>query len=113
MSTLDPSEIRTAEQLFLLPDDFGRCELVRGELLLMNPTGSFHGGIENTIASRITAHVREKRLGKVFSAETVRCPDVSFVQTARVPAEPPAGFFPGPPDLAVEIRHPAIRFLTF
>jgi len=114
MSTLDFSTIRTPENLLSLPDDFGPCELVRGELVMMNPTGSYHGGIENTIALQLTTHVRKKGLGKVFSADTgfqldentVRCPDVSFVHTERVPPSPPEGFFPGPPDLAVEIRSP-------
>ena len=37
--------------------------------------------------------------------DTVRVPDVAFVRKDRIP-EVVTGFFPGPPDLSVEIRSP-------
>ena len=63
--------------------------------------------------------VEPRKLGWVFGAEggfqigrdpdTVRAPDVAFVSAARMPAPIPAGFFPGPPDLAVEVLSPHDR----
>ncbi len=63
--------------------------------------------------------VEPRKLGWVFGAEggfqigrdpdTVRAPDVAFVSAARMPATIPAGFFPGPPDLAVEVLSPHDR----
>lgn len=39
--------------------------------------------------------------------DTVRSPDIAFVRAARVPADRPKGFFPGAPDLAVEVLSPS------
>ena len=64
----------------------------------------------------IVLHVREQKLGEAFGAETgfvlarnpdtVRAPDVSFVRQERLPREVSTGYFPGPPDLAVEVTSP-------
>ncbi|MGH2374425.1 MAG: Uma2 family endonuclease, partial [bacterium] len=40
---------------------------------------------------------------------TVRAPDVSVVLTARLPTPIPTRFFPGPPDLAIEVLSPDDR----
>lgn len=108
----------TADQLFSL-GDIGPCELIRGELTHMSPTGYDHGRIASKI-DRIIGNFAEKRkLGQVLASEagfiisrdpdTVRAPDVAFVRAER---DPPGGqkqFFPGPPDLAVEVLSPADR----
>ena len=39
----------------------------------------------------------------------MRAPDVAFVAAARAPAPDLTGFFPGPPDLAVEVVSPTDR----
>ena len=82
----------------------------------MTPAGAFHGHIEGLLLARIRSHVEANGLGKVFSGDTgfvlerspdtVRSPDVAFVRAERVPSEPVEGFFPAPPDLAIEIRSP-------
>jgi Uma2 family endonuclease len=110
--------ITTAKQLLENPD-LGRCELVRGQLIMMTPAGFEHGRIVANITAPLTEHVRRKRLGVVTGAETgfhiardpdtVRAPDVGFVCARRVPPEPTTGFFPGPPDLAVEVLSPDDR----
>lgn len=109
------SSIITAEQL-LAAGDIGRCELIRGELVMMSPAGPNHGDIANNVAFYVTKHVKQHRLGKVFAAETgfliarnpdtVRAPDVAFVKADRVKSLPSRGFFPGSPDLAVEVLSP-------
>jgi Uma2 family endonuclease len=119
MSTLDPAQITTAEQLLLHSHAFDPCELIRGELVLMTPAGAFHGRIEALLLAKIQSHIEANGLGKVFSGDTgfvletspdtVRSPDVAFVCTERVPPEPVEGFFPVPPDLAIEIRSPDDR----
>ena len=110
------STITTADELLHTPGNMEPCELVRGELIMMTPAGFFHGRIEGNILAALSAFVREKDLGMVVtgdtgfllerSPDTVRAPDVSFIRKARIPSVPPQGFFPGPPDLAVEIRSP-------
>lgn len=110
--------ITTAEEL-LAAGDIGRCELVRGELRMMTPAGFEHGDIAIRVTTIIAPFVRQRRLGIVLAAETgfilsrkpdtVRAPDVAFVQKSRVPKERTRGYFPGAPDLAVEVLSPDDR----
>ena len=109
--------ITTAEQL-LRAGDIGRCELVRGELRMMIPPGFEHGRIAINLTSPIANHVKSHRLGIVVAAETgfllsrdpdtVRAPDIAFLRATR-PAGPQRGYYPGPPDLAVEVLSPDDR----
>lgn len=107
----------TAEALLNMPDDGYRYELVKGELRQMAPSGSQHGDIALRIGWRLAQYVEEKKLGKTFAAETgfiigtnpdtVRAPDLAFVCDERVKSIGDVqGFFPGPPDLAVEVISP-------
>lgn len=112
------TRVITADELLRMPDDgFHRYELVRGRLLTMTPAGSLHGAVSMRLALAIGSHVEQHRLGVVFSADTgyklesdpdtVRAPDVSFVARERIPAGGiPKAFWPGAPDLAVEVRSP-------
>ena len=109
----------TAEELLRLPMGMGeRYELISGELKIMSPAGSHHGDIVLEIGMRLRVHVRANRIGATFGAETgfilsrnpdtVRAPDAAFVAAARVPASGlPEGYFPGAPDLAVEVISPS------
>ena len=111
-------QITTAEQLFRTPT-LGRCELVRGELFMMTPSGFEHGRIVARLSARLASFVERQALGTVIGAETgfqiahdpdtVRAPDVAFVRADRVPDEPTTGFFHGAPDLAVEVLSPNDR----
>lgn len=109
--------IITAEELFNMPGDgFHRYELVRGEVVKMAPPGFDHGATAVVIASDLRAYVHEHGGGVVVSEtgfrintdpDTVRAPDVAFVTEERLPpADQRAGYFPGAPDLAVEVVSP-------
>ena len=109
----------TAQELLNMPDDGFRYELVRGELRKMPPAGHDHGGIAAFITIQLGKHVMEGRLGKVYVAETgfqlesdqVRAPDAAFVRRERAEAaRGTPGFFPGPPDVAVEVISPTDRY---
>jgi Uma2 family endonuclease len=116
MTTTEP--LITADYLLRTPD-LGTCELVRGELIRMTPAGSEHGSIIVNISTPLAIFVSRAGLGRVFGADTgfhiahdpdtVRAPDASFVATNRLPSPLPKGFFPGPPDLAVEVISPDDR----
>jgi Uma2 family endonuclease len=116
MSVADSRKRLTAEDLWNLGPGSESFELDEGELVEMVPAGPRHGRITMRLGRRIDELVERHRLGIVFAAETgftlaedtVRGPDVSFVRTERIPAEglPERGFFPGAPDLAVEVLSP-------
>lgn len=108
--------ITTAEEL-LKAQHIGRCELVRGELRMMVPPGFEHGRIALGIGHRLEGHVKERGLGVVVGEtgfllatkpDTVRAPDAAFVRAERVKG-PIRGYFPGAPDLAVEVLSPGDR----
>ncbi len=111
----------TADQLLGMPDDGLRRELVRGELRTMTPAGYRHGWIAVNVTAPLAQHVRANDLGRVFAAETgfriegdpdtVRAPDVAFVRRDRVETVGDGeGFWPGAPDLAVEVVSPGDSF---
>lgn len=110
----------TAEELFKMPDDGTRRELVRGELSEMTPAGDEHGYLALRIASRLERHVDANKLGRTYTAETgfkifsdpdtVRAPDAAFVNRERVEAAGRVrGYRSGAPDLAVEVVSPNDR----
>lgn len=107
----------SAEDLLLLQDDGFRYELIQGVIRRMTPAGFTHGKIAMRIAAHLLRHVDDQKLGVVCAAETgfkiaenpdtVRAPDVAFVRQERIlHIGEPAGFWPGPPDLAIEILSP-------
>ncbi len=107
----------TAEELLAMPDDGYRYELVRGELRKMAPAGARHSAIGIKIAVSLGNHVTAHNRGTVFGADggfllernpdTVRAPDVGFVRRERMEETGLVdGYWPGPPDLAVEVISP-------
>ncbi len=104
----------TADDLYHLPADGNRYELVRGELRRMSPTGLEHGDVAAVIAASLFNHVKKHHLGKVYitdvgfwierNPDTVRGPDVAFLRTERVVKS--RKYYEGPPDLAIEVISP-------
>ena len=107
----------SAEELWNRPDDCSRTELVRGELRIMALAGLEDGYVAADIGVRLQQHAREHNLGIVVAAagflierdpDTVRAPDIAFVAHSHVPSSGiPKKFFPGAPDLAVEVISPS------
>jgi len=111
------SQLVTADELLTMPHNGFRYELVRGELKQKSPSGSEHGVTVVHLTWPLAQHVKDNHLGIVFGAETgfkittnpdtVRAPDIAFVSHERIPATGiPRGFWPGAPDLAVEVVSP-------
>lgn len=85
---------------------------------MMSPAGSRHGAIAARMAHLLLNFVEREKLGEVLGAETgfviasdpdtVRA-DVAFLRADRVRGGLPQGFFPGAPDLAVEVLSPEDR----
>lgn len=111
----------TADELMSLPDTGTRYELSQGKLICMSPSSYRPGRIAGKALARISLFVEQHKLGDYGSADsgfrlstnpdTVRAPDAWFVRAARVPVDEGAiTFYPGPPDLAVEVLSPTDRF---
>ncbi len=121
MAALTQPALMTAEELFDLPDDDYRYELVEGELIRMAPTGGEHGVLTVRVAYILHSYVQDNDLGIVSGAETgfilqrapdtVRAPDAAFIAKARIPETGiPKTYWPFAPDLAVEVTSPSDRF---
>jgi Uma2 family endonuclease len=108
----------SADELLLMPDNGVRRELIRGELR-ESPLSAFeHGWVTMRCASPLHEFVATHDLGVVCAAETgfvletspdtVRAPDDAFVKFDRLASiQKLSSFFPGPPDLAVEVISPS------
>jgi Uma2 family endonuclease len=115
MSTTE--QLMTADELLRMPDDGFRYELVKGELRKMAPAGHERGRVAIRFTWRLAQQVETNNLGVVYAAETgftlatnpdtVRAPDVAFVSRERLAeVKRASGFWPGAPDLAVEVVSP-------
>ena len=109
----------TADELLAMPHDSYRFELIKGALHQMAPASSQHGRIALRIGWRLAQFVEREGLGETYAAETgfviatapdtVRAPDASFVSKERTVLASDEGFFPGAPDLAIEVVSPSDR----
>jgi Uma2 family endonuclease len=110
----------TADQLLQMPGD-ARCELIGGEIHEMPPSGRTHGRIASRFHGRLERFVRETGLGEAYIADagfsietdpdTVLAPDAAFVTAVReAQAAGTDGYFPGAPDLALEVISATDRY---
>jgi Uma2 family endonuclease len=111
----------TANDLLALPTGMGkRYELITGELREMSPSGWRHGEVVDNVQALLSSYIRTHKLGRGFGAETgfliardpdtVRAPDFAFIAEEHLPNEKPTeAFWPGAPELAVEVLSPSDR----
>ncbi len=111
----------TASELYAMPDDGFRYELVKGELRRMSPAGTEHGAVVFNLSGLLASHLGANNLGQGFGAETgfklasdpdtVRAADIAFVRRERIPETGiPDNFWETFPDLAVEVVSPGDRY---
>jgi len=107
----------TAEELLQLSSGEFRYELIAGELKQMAPSGAEHCAHGGNLFAFLGYFVRTHKLGSIFLAElgfkikqnpdTVLAPDISFIRRERMQVTGlPVNFYPGAPDLAVEVVSP-------
>jgi Uma2 family endonuclease len=107
----------TAEEFERMPEEPGvRTELVRGRVVRVSPPGFRHGLVQGRLYELLAAYARSTGAGRVIfpvgfklasNPDTVREPDLAFLIRSGVTE--PDGFFPGPPDLAIEVVSPTDR----
>ena len=110
------TQLMTAEELMQLEGP-NRHELIKGELLTMPPPKFEHGRVVANLTVLLFQYVKANNLGYVCSEtgykletnpDTVLGPDVSFVARERLD-NVPEGYYPGAPDVAVEVLSPSDR----
>lgn len=109
----------TAEQFFEMRFPDVRTELVDGEVVQMCPPGFEHADISACILHELRQFVKPRGMGRVISElgfvlrrnpDLVRAPDVAFIAQAKLAAQGRTRkFWPGAPDLAVEVLSPEDR----
>jgi Uma2 family endonuclease len=110
----------TAEELFLVPGDDHKYELVKGTLVRMPPAGARHGKISARVVQVLEEYVDAHGGGTVCGTDTgfilqrnpdiVRGPDAAFVAENKIPPTgEPESFWSLAPDLAVEVLSPRDR----
>ncbi len=115
------TKLMTAEELLRMPKDGYRYDLVRGALRKMAPVGHSGGFYELGIGASLFLFVEANGLDRAYGGNTgfllernpdyVLAPDAAFVRQERVDAVgDAAGYFPGAPDLAVEVISPIDRY---
>ncbi len=109
-------KLYTADDLWAMPGEGKRYELVKGVIVEKAGTGGVHTILGARMVHFLSAYAIEHDLGYVTSADgayilsanpdTVRIPDAAFISKARMPVPIPGKFIPVAPDLAVEVVSP-------
>src|SRR6266498_690534 len=113
-----PRKVWTEAELQALPEDGYTHEVVNGDLVMSPKNNFYHGDICSELLTAMRLFVKKNHLGAVLDSSTgfwmknrnCRAPDISFVTKSRLVSlgfkRRTRSFFPGAPDLAVEILSP-------
>ena len=112
-------ELMSADELLVLQLPGKSTELVRGRLVVREPPSTYHGRVQSTLNILVGSFVRAHALGAVFgqdtgfkiasNPDTVRAPDLAFVERSRVSQIAPRGYAAIAPDFVAEILSPDDR----
>lgn len=118
-SVANSGELMSADELLVLQLPGKSTELVRGRLVVREPPSTYHGRVQGVLHVLIGSYVRAHALGAVFGQDTgfkiasdpdtVRAPDLAFVQRSRVSQIAPRGYAAIAPDFVAEILSPDDR----
>jgi len=108
----------TAEELLGLYVPGKSVELVRGHLVVRELPSTRHGAVAARLAYLLSDHMYRHDLGVVIldagfeiesDPDTVRAPDVAFIDRSRAGQLPATGYARLAPDFAVEVVSPGDR----
>ncbi len=107
------SQLLTAQDVERISLPGKMTELIRGQLVVREPPGTWHGVIAANLTYHLGDFVRRHGLGIVFAQDTgfkiashpdtVRAPDVAFLGRDRADRIPARGYAEVAPDLLAEI----------
>ena len=113
------TQLMTAEQLETVDVPGKWTELVRGHLIVREPPGTYHGEVAANLLILLGAFVKGRALGHVFSQDTgfkiesnpdtVRAPDLAFVNRERSDLIGRRGYSALVPNLVAEVLSPDDR----
>src|SRR5260370_14343060 len=95
-----------------LPREGLGLELIRGEIAALPPAFDDHGEASASVMALLGEYVRSQGLGGMYAAtgfliaehpDTMRAPDLAFIQTNRVPSPGTPGWVRVMPDLVAEV----------
>ncbi len=119
LRSVSPSPLLTAVDVERISIPDKQVELVRGQLVVREPPGTWHGAVAARLTCALGDFVREQELGLVFAQDTgfkiesdpdtVRAPDVAFVARDRTGPIRTRGYAELAPDLLAEILSPDER----
>ena len=120
MANVPADQLLTAEDLMAIPDDGWQYELDHGRLVRIAYASWISGVVCSRVGHQISSFLSGNPLGICCGADTgfllrrdpdvVRAPDAGLVRAERVTlTDLPQRFFPGAPDLAVEVFSPTDR----
>lgn len=106
----------TAQEYLDNPLSERKSDLIEGVFVMASPASFQHEEIQSFLITTLSNFVEQNQLGKVMgpnmayrlSEENVFQPDVSFISQERLSLVEKV-YFPGPPDVAVEIISPSSR----
>ena len=119
MKPMSPASPITAAELehLYLPDK--QVELVRGQLVVREAPGTWHGRVSANLTLSLGSFVNQNGLGSVFAQDTgfkiaanpdtVRGADLAFVRSHELHRIPRRGFAELAPDLVAEVLSPDDR----
>jgi Uma2 family endonuclease len=120
--TASPPTLMTAEELLHLREDEYQFELDEGRLVRTRLSFSVPAMVAASFGRLVGTFVSDNGLGLCGGADwgfnlasepdIVRAPDFAFVRSERIPPGGiPRGFWPGAPDLAIEVLSPDHRYV--
>src|SRR4051812_46590957 len=117
MSRMKPNRPVTIDDMYHMPKDGRKYELVDGEVVV-SPAGMYHAEIVIKIIHILATYLDDHPIGKIYGDNVglifpngnLRSPDVSFVRTEKLPGgKSPVTFGELVPDFAVEVLSPDDR----
>ncbi|MGQ0604200.1 MAG: Uma2 family endonuclease [Anaerolineales bacterium] len=113
---LTTEKLVTAEELLTMPKG-KHYDLLHGGMIKISPVRLPHGRLAARLSKFLGQFIEQHPIGEIFlklgfqlarNPDTVLGPDVAYVSRARIEqVDIDEGFFPGAPDLPVEVISPS------